>query len=322
MGKYLWFFALMLFLSSCKTHPTSDRSYAGDDKVYKLRLNPVPGSKYQYEVNNESKLSMEVDSKPVENVKKADVTIDYGIDRDSLGDYQLSITYEKIHVYTKNGNLESDLSTDNGANSVDPMERLLSALKDAPIIATVGRAGEIKTVTGYAEIANKILSEATNISLGDKQKVQQQWQTVIEKGMIQKNLDQLFKMFPDSAVHIGDRWRLTSQDNADISFSVKNVYTLRSIKDGVADIESEGDIVSDKTSTVMMGYDVVANLAGKQQGSYSMDIHTGMLVSCHISADIEGKIQLVGRDIPVKITTSVKMSGRKMPTATAAISPP
>ena len=312
MKKYLFFPVIWLIAYSCKTRPTSDRNYAGDGKVYKLRLNPTPGSKYQYEVSNESKLSMEVDSKPFVNDKKTDVTLNYGIDRDSLGDYKFSIAYDKIHFYTKNGAQESDISTENGAHSIDPMERLLTALKDVEIIATVGRAGELKTVTGYTEVANKILSDASNISLSDKEKVQQQWKTTIEKGMIQKNLDQLFKIFPDSAVHIGDRWRLTSQDNADIAFQVKNIYALRSIKGGIADIESEGEIISDKTSTVLMGYDVVAELTGQQKGSYSMDIQTGMLVDCKISADIEGKLQLVGRDVPVKINTKVKMSGRKM----------
>jgi len=305
-------FIVILFICSCKTHPNSDRNYAGDSKVYKLRIDPPSGSKYQYQISNESTLNMEVDSKQIENSKKADVTINYGIEKDSLGDFVLSIVYDKIHVYTKNGEQVSELSTENSANSVDPMERLLSALKGADIIATVGRTGEVKTVTGYTEIASKILSEATSISLPDKEKVQQQWKTVVEKGMIKKNMDQLFKMFPDSAVHIGDRWRMTSNDEAGISFAIKNVYTLRSIKDGVADIESQGEVSSDKTSTFLMGYDVVADLTGQQQGSYSMDIRTGMLMDCKISSEIEGKIQMMGRDIPIKISTGVKMDGRKV----------
>ncbi len=311
-NKFLFFFLFSVSLSSCKTHLSSDRNYAGDGKVYKLRINPPPGSKYQYQISNESTLNMEVDSKPILSIKKADVTINYGIDKDSLGDFVLSIVYDKIHVYTKNGEQVSDLTTENSTNSVDPMERLLGALKGADIIATVGRTGEVKTVTGYAEIASKILSEATSISLRDKEKVQQQWQTVIEKGMIKKNMDQLFKMFPDSAVHIGDRWRMTSGDEAGISFAIKNVYTLRSIKDGVADIQSQGEVTSDKTSTLLMGYDVVADLTGQQQGAYSMDIRTGMLINCKVSTEIEGKIQLMGRDIPVKASTGVTMAGRKV----------
>ena len=300
-----------IFFISCKTHPSSDRNYAGDGKVYKLRIDPLSGSKYQYQISSGSVLNMEVDSKPVENIKKADVTINYGIDKDSLGDFVLNITYDKIHVYTKSNDQVTDINAEN-ANSVDPMERLLAAVKAGEIIATVNKIGEVKTMNGFTEIASKILSEASTISLPDKQQVQQQWKSVVEQGMVKKNIDQLFKMFPDSAIHIGDRWRMTSEDEAGISFAIKNVYTLRSIKDGIADIESQGEITSDKTSTLLMGVDVVAELTGQQQGSYSMDVRTGMLVDCKMSADIEGKIQMMGRDIPVKISTSVKMNGRKI----------
>src|SRR5438876_2629768 len=102
MIRFFYLYVIVLvFLLSCKTHPNSDRNYAGDGKVYKLRLNPTPRSKYQYQISNESKLNMEVDSKPIENEKKADVSINYVIDKDSLGDFVLSIAYDKIHVYTK-----------------------------------------------------------------------------------------------------------------------------------------------------------------------------------------------------------------------------
>ncbi|HWK07237.1 MAG TPA: DUF6263 family protein [Puia sp.] len=310
--SWLVLFLDIFFFLSCKTHPDSDRTYAGDGKVYKLRINPAPGSKYQYQISNESTLNMEVDSKPIESIKKADVTINYGIEKDSLGDFVLTIGYEKIHVYTKNNNQESELSTENSTNSLDPMEKLLGALKGADIIATVGRAGDVKTVRGYTEIASKILSEAASVSLPDKQKMQLQWKTVVEKGMIKKNMDLLFRMFPDSSVRIGDRWKLTSKDDGDLSFSVNNAYTLISIKDGIADIESRGVISSDTASALLMGYDVVANLSGQQQGSYSMDIRTGMLVNCKVTAEIEGKIQMMGRDIPVKMSTGVKMDGKKV----------
>ena len=311
MKKCVFFVIFLLFIYSCKTHPSSDRNYAGDGKVYKLRIDPQPGSKYQYQISSGSTLNMEVDSKPVENIKKADVTINYGIDKDSLGDFVLNITYDKIHVYTKSNDQVVDINAEN-ANSVDPMERLLAAMKAGQITAVVNKIGEVKTMNGFTEIASKILSEASTISLPDKQKVQQQWKNVVEQGMVKKNIDQMFKMFPDSAVHIGDRWKMTSEDEAGISFSIKNVYTLASIKDGIADIESQGDITSDKTSTLLMGVDVVAELTGQQQGSYLVDIRTGMLVDCKMSADIEGKIQMIGRDIPVKISTSVKMNGRKV----------
>jgi hypothetical protein len=42
-------------------------------------------------------------------------------------------------------------------------------------------------------------------------------------------------------------------------------------------------IDTDSTSTNWMGYDVTAALTGKQEGVYSMDMKTGMLISCKIN---------------------------------------
>jgi uncharacterized protein DUF6263 len=313
MNRFYIMAGMIISLCSCRIHPGgAERSSTDDSKVYRLRLNPSPGSAYKYVISKESKLNLEVDSKQIDNIKKADVTIDYSIDKDSLDNFVIGILYNKIHVYTKTGDQETDIGGDNASASFDPMDKFLGALKETRITATVGRTGEVKKVTGYTEIANRILAEATSLSLGEKQKVQQQWQIAVEQGMIKKNMEQLFKMFPDSAVHIGDKWKLFSTENADINFMVKNFYILKSIKDGIADIESEGEIASDTVSAVLMGTDVIADLKGRQEGSYSMDIKTGMLLGCKVFGDVNGSIQMLGRTIPIKIVTSLKMDGQKV----------
>jgi hypothetical protein len=110
-------------------------------------------------------------------------------------------------------------------------------------------------------------------------------------------------------VHIGDKWKLFSNEKSDISFNVKNFYTLKEINDGVASIESNGEIASDSTDTNLMGYNVTTDLKGQQQGEYAMDIKTGMLMHCKITAAIKGTIQMMGREIPIEIEMNVKIDG-------------
>jgi hypothetical protein len=301
----------LFFIVSCKIQPGADRNHTSENRIYKLRLNPPAGSQYHFEVSNEVKLNAEIGDKEIDNVKKTEVAINYEINKDSAGNFLLGMTYDKIHLHTKNGDDITDLDAANGASSSDPVERMLGALKAATITATVSPAGNIKSVKGYQDVANRILS-GMNANVSDKAKAQMMWQQMVEQGIVKKNMDQLFKVFPDSAVHVGDKWKLYSTEKNDISFTVRNFYTLRSIEDGVANIESAGEIETDSTSTNLMGYNVTAALTGKQEGVYSMDITTGMLISCKIKANIEGTMQMVGREVKMKMRTEVSMDGQKI----------
>ena len=299
-------------LFSCKTHLKSDRSYAADGKVYHLRINPAPGSKYQYQMGNESKVNMTVNDKAVESTKNNDVTITYSVEKDSADHFLISIAYDKIHIRAKTGDRETDLNSEGSDDPGDPMQRMLRSLKDATITATLDHDGRVRTVAGYSDIANNILGSTNAINLADKQRLQQQWRAMVEQAMIKKNMDQLFRIFPDSAVHIGDRWKIESRDSADFSFLVKSVYSLNSIEDGRADIECRGEISSDSSAAIAPGMAPSAQLRGQQTGSYLVDIKSGMLIECRVSANIEGNVQVMGREIPVSIETEVTINGRKI----------
>ena len=297
---------------SCKLRLQSDRNSAGDGKVYRLRMNPSPGSKYQYEMSNGSNVKMTVNEKAVESVKKGDVTLSYAVDKDSAGHFVISITYDKIHTLSKTGDQETDLNSETPDDTGDPMQKMLHYLKDATIVATLNQDGSVKTVTGYTEVASQILGSTNAISPSDKQRLQQQWRSMVEQAIVKKNMDQLFRFFPDSAVHVGDRWKIESRDSADFPFLVKSVYNLQSIKDGIADIECRGEITSDSSTAAGPGMTPSAQLKGQQEGSYSVDIKTGMLVKCTVTADIEGTVHVMGRDIPITISTEVRVAGKQV----------
>src|SRR6266496_1737405 len=97
MTKYLFFFILIAVIS-CKTQPGSDRDYDkfDPDKTYKIRLNPLPGSSYYYDITNETETKLEVDDKKTGNGSKSSVGIIFKIDKDSTGDFLLNMQYDKI----------------------------------------------------------------------------------------------------------------------------------------------------------------------------------------------------------------------------------
>ena len=305
-------FTLFIFLSalffSCKMQPGSRRNNPSNDKKFSLTLHPETATSYTYSVSNQSQTNLIVNEKEVELVKKYDTDVTYTIDKDSTGNLSIRVKYNNIHIYSKTGDAASDLNGSNAAHSTDPVEQLLGALQAATITARLNKAGQITAVEGYQQIADSIVGSIRS-NLAAKSKATEQWKQLVEQNLVKKNIEQLFGIFPDSAVHAGDRWKQVNTQQGDINFREQNSFTVTSIDDGTAEITSEGKIISDSTTTTLMGQQVSADLKGNLQGTYQIAVKTGMLISGSILSKITGTMQLIGQSIPVTIHTSVKIDG-------------
>ena len=125
MLKYIFLSAWVMVAASCRIMPNSDKAAAEYDptRLYQLRLNPPVGSKYHYDISSRSDYKFEVEDKKIDNLSKVSASVSYALDKDSTGDFVIHIRYDKIHVYSKNGEAESDLDAANAANSVDQIGR-------------------------------------------------------------------------------------------------------------------------------------------------------------------------------------------------------
>jgi hypothetical protein len=111
------------FLNSCKIQPGSTRHFDDNNpnKVYHLRLNPAVGSQYAYTVTRSTEFEVETDGKKVDNKNKSTMEVAYTIGKDSSGDILLTIVYDKIHLYAKNGDAEEEQDADKAAESTNPV---------------------------------------------------------------------------------------------------------------------------------------------------------------------------------------------------------
>ena len=309
---------LLLFLVtvlSCKTSSDSERDFDKFDpeKVYKIRLSPISGSSYSYEIQNETNIEFEVEGRNIENTSRSFVVINYLISNDSAGNYLFKVSIDSIHLFSDKDGVESDFDAANSTFSIDPVEKMLGIVKESTMKAIINDKGEVISIEGYDEIGDKILHAFPATDAATKAAVMNQWSQTLGESLVKKNLDQLFKIFPDSAVHLNDTWNLTTKEKGEFNLDIFNDFTLKSINTDLALIQSEGKIKTSNSAVGMFGFsNAVANLNGKQEGEFEMETKTGMLHSCKIKADISGNIQAMGRDIPVSITHRLKMKGTKI----------
>jgi len=286
----------------------SDKQFAGQEgTTYDLRLKPKAGSTYYYTITNTTDIQIETEEKDIENLNKSTVGLLYAINKDSTGNYLFKMTYDKVHLYTKNGDVETEADGANAKFAMNPVEKMLGALQDASLVATITPTGEVKQISGYKELSDRLLSNLNSNDPNARQILQKQLDKIIGEGMVRNNLDQLFKMFPDSAVHLGDKWKINSRQSGDLNLNTYTFYRLNEITDGVAHISSESDIQSNNVPMALMGSSITTNLNGDQKGEYKLEAGTGMLLNGNITSDIKGTIQMRGREIPIKIKINVQI---------------
>ena len=310
MLQALKVYSILLLCSSCSIQSASDKIYT-DRRIYKLQLQPTPGLQYSYEISNESEMSVEVASKTVENINRSSLALYCKIGRDSSGNFLLTSKYSDIHIYSKNGDTENDYDA-SGEDNLELFSRMLAALENATIITTLTPAGVVKDVKGYDEMGEKFIQSFTATDELQKVEMKKQWDQVIGKSFIRGNMDQLFKMFPDSAVHVGDKWKLDTDAVNELNLKIKTIYELKDIDEDITTLESEGILANEKVQGNLMGYDVTANLSGKITGEYEHETKTGMLLKSRVSSKMEGTIEVMGREVPVTIRTLLSITGKKI----------
>jgi len=310
------FFLLLIFITSCKAPGSSgnENEKFDPDKTYQLRLSPAAGSSYHYDMINETDIDLEVDGNDVNNQNKTEVGVTYKINLDSAGNYVFSSVYDKIHITTRNNDSKTELDATNGSISPNPVEKMLGLLKDATINVTITPTGEVIDMAGYKEIGEKLIAGFSEYDVAGKKAAREQWESYIGTGLIKRNFDQLFKLFPDSAVHLGDTWKLTSRQEGDLSYNVTGQYKLKAINPEIAIIESSGKISTsgNNEGSLESGGAPSANLTGDQSTEFEIETKTGMVISCKVKATFEGTVIALGREVPVKATMSVKVTGKRL----------
>ena len=325
-APYILVPGMLIFALSCnnqKQHQHGRNNAAGtaneevqlqtvdaDNPAYYLKLNLAKGSTYHYTVEYETETDLEVAGKKINLLNQSEVDISYGIDIDSAGNFVFQVHYDRIHIRTKTGDKSTEYNVPDLEEAADPMQRMLAILKTAKIIATVTPAAKVTGVTGYQGLSEKITA-GLNVDKNSRQAAQAQLDKIIGEGILKKNLDQLFNLFPDSSIHVGDSWKTNTTQKGDIPLFVELTNKLKDIDEDIASVKSKGKVSSDRANANIMGQNVISALQGEQNGEYEVEMKTGLLLKSKTQTDVQGTLQMMGREIPVSIRSEVKVDRKK-----------
>jgi hypothetical protein len=320
--KSLLIFSCTLFLFSCQPSSKDKKSASKSSNEdlntpdntnnvsYNAHISFNDHSQYVYSIVNETAIELKVNDKTVDVLHKSDVGLIYDVQKDSAGNFVLNLRYDKIYLFTKNGDNEVELDAAHSAATLDPTERMLGLLKNAKISATINSTGKVLAINGYKELGEKILASFNDENARNMAKAQ--WEKVVGEGMIKKNIEQLFSVLPDTTKKVGDVWKRNTLQKGEIDMNVSSTFTLKEIDGGIATIESEGEMSSEPGESNVMGYTVTNNFQGNQQGEFEVETQTGMVLKNNTTSRLKGAMQLMGKEVPVTMKTTITMKGKKL----------
>jgi hypothetical protein len=270
---------------------------------YTVKLHLQKGAKYYCNLFSETASDMELVDKKVSTGNQSEIGLIYEVMEDSSvhSGFKLKITYDKLHLITRKDDKETELNTENGANSFNKTEQAMGALKGSAVYVFIDSVGKISKVEGYDVIANKVMSVFGNLDVESRKNIRAQITQMTGDGFVKNNVEQMFKLFPDTAVYIGDSWSDRKVDSSVMPFNVSNVYTFKSIDHGIGKVEFTAEF--SPTDKALNGREVkvIKELSGTQDGEFWVDMTSGLVQKSNMQAKIKAMIEVQGREIPVKI---------------------
>jgi hypothetical protein len=302
-------FIFILLAYSCKQNDGGVKSTRLN--YYNLTMNISSDAKHYCTLESETQTMVEYNNNKAETNNTSEIGLICEMSTDSANQHVLKITYDKIRIVLRDKDGEQVLNTTN-TNSLDPVERLLRGIIGASLSVYLDSTGDILDIKGSKEISDKILAAMAAQDEDTKRFVHEQIPKLAGESFVKNNLQQVFKLFPDSTVKVGDTWSRTLSQSQDIKFDANTTYTLSSVDDGIAEIESESEIGNIKSTNAIMGHEVSSNLTGRQTGNFKADISTGMLLRGESNTSIEGTMQVMGREVPISIKMKKQITSRKI----------
>jgi hypothetical protein len=281
---------LILVLAACKT----------SDKLA-LKLNYEKGKKYYYTSTTEQTTDQTFMGQSVTNTSKTVTGYIYEVtDINADGNYVVKITYDKI---------ESERKTPTKSPIADDF------LKGFTFDMVVTPQGKVKEVRGMEKIMDKAIAAATPDSAQDAatDAAMKPVMDAIKSKYNDKNMgammEQMTNYFPDGDVEVGDTWENTVSIDMFVSMKIATTYKVAGVDGNIVKLEIDSKITTGDGPGIM---GMKMEIEGTQKGTMEIDSKTGLVVKSVTNQEMDGKMNMMGMSMPMKIKTTTTLEAKPM----------
>ena len=212
------------------------------------------------------------------------------------GDIDINLTYTRIKVKQDFGFQSSEYDSESPPDYIEPSMRGYGAVVGSELGVRMGKKGHIIELRGVDTMLDKMIEDLDLPDSPAKNEMIASMRSQFGEDYLRQTLEQITGFYPESPVNTGDKWTLEKLVSTGLPMKVVDNYTLRSRKDGVADIEVLSEITSSPDSEgVQMGpVSIFYDIAGSHSGSIEVDESTGLPIRSEIDMRFSGTVRASG----------------------------
>jgi hypothetical protein len=267
---------------------------------------------YYYDISSSVTSHFKVNDREVESAGTSDLGLIFRMANDSGGNIAVTITYDQLHVVMDNRREHQDLTARRGDSAADPMERMLGNILGSQLHITLDKKGNIRQISGTRELSQSILGKMNGVDPAVRAAVETQMGRLAGDAFVRGTLQQVFKLVPDSVQYAGDIWTQT-QESDGLKLTMVTTYTLKEVNNQTASVVGSSEIKDDGDQPVLfMGQSFPATISGDQESRFRIDRQSGLVLEGQAKLSLKGTIEVLGKEVPVRIESQKKIAGRRM----------
>ena len=264
----------------------------------KPAFNPEKGEKYMY--RQVADMNQSFSGQEMSNV--VEILTEMNIKEKNNNEVTLDYTFKEIVATMSSLMMSFKVDTKNKAANTSDIEKMIATVYDCIIGKSlqlvVTPDGAIKSISGHDAIMEDVRKVVSSLSGMEQGMANGMVSQTFSEDAIKNSFEQLFKIYPDKEVKVGDSWSKDyTFEITGMSNNFKNTYTLKSVSNDIALL----DVAS--VQTMKPGGGMEGEIKGEQKGQMRLNVKTGMIIQSSFEGSSKGNISGQGMDISMDITS-------------------
>lgn len=272
-------------------------------KKVKLQYQLEQGKTFTYEVKSNQDITQEMMGQTMGQTIESVQTFEFAV-KEVLGNGDYVMEYRMKHyrmeAKTDMGDMSFDTET---ANTEGAMGELMNKLLMTPIEFVMKGSGEIVEFKNNEEIAALVdsLADPTNPEFQMLAPIMSHFGS---DDASKQSISTMLLVYPGGKIKSGKTWESTSTMNQMVNFVSTNVTQLSEIKGNTAILTQDNKISVGEGGTTMeqQGMEMEFELAGGKQGSFEVDMTTGLIQKASGITTITGIISIDSSQLPAPMS--------------------
>lgn len=274
------FFSIM-FLYACHS--------GGSGEAYTIKMRLNKGDTFRQDMQ----MNMLMNSFGMEMKMKMNSDYSFEVMNSNENEKDLKITYTNM-------NMSTDMGTLKRINTDSLMNKNYENIIGKSVIIKLSKNNVITDVQGFEDILNSQARDSASTAVLKK---------IFSKEQLNSTFGMMFNIYPKKPVQVGESWTNESKVKmANLDMKIASKYTLLSVKNGMAEINMDGD-VSGTNDVMKITSGVNMQMTGKQKGTVTLRMDNGYLHAGSYKMDMKADMEMMGKKMSMTLKAEYLIKG-------------